>query len=84
MNANDPITRNILSALHDLLALRDYPETFTAAKHKEIADHAARSLEAALRSLGLSTGDVWDEMAALQGSATLEDWIGPRHKGGHR
>ena len=79
----EPVKCCVLAALHDVAALRDYPETFTDAKRKEIADHAAGKLEDAFRALGFTDQDLWNEMASLQGSAVFEDWTGPRHKSGH-
>lgn len=79
----EPVKRCVLSALHDVAALRDYPETFTDAKRKEIADHAASKLEGAFRALGFTDQDLWNEMASLQGSGVFEDWTGPHHKSGH-
>jgi hypothetical protein len=80
----EPVKRCVLSALHDVTALRDYPETFTEPKRKEIADHAASRLEAAFKALGFTDQDLWNEMSSLQGSGVLEDWTGPRHRSGHK
>jgi hypothetical protein len=79
----EPVKRSVLSAFHDVAALRDYPETFTDAKRKEIADHAAKRLEDAFRALGFTDQDLWNEMGALQGCGVLEDWTGPHHMDGH-
>lgn len=78
-----PVKRSVLSALHDVAALRDYPETFTDAKRKEIADHAASNMEVAFKALGFTDHDLWNEMGSLQGSGVFEDWTGPRHRSGH-
>lgn len=80
----EPVKRGILAALHDIAALRDYPETFTDAKRKVIADHAARNLEGAFQALGFTDQDLWNEMVSRQGSGVFEDWTGPHHKSGHR
>ena len=79
----EPVKRCILAALHDVTALRDYPETFTDPKRKEIADHAAGRLENAFQALGFTDQDLWNEMASLQGSGVFEDWTGPQHRSGH-